>query len=143
MVGICTAEYWRSSRSAPAESGQSGRDAPSSAHYLNEYSASYVGRLQHRLTFDLHETLAKRLKMDIFFCDPHSPWQRAANADANGLIREYLSKGTDRSTVTNARLRAIETRLNRRPRQMLRFQAPDEVFSRLKLNESILVALQA
>ncbi len=89
------------------------------------------------------DSLARRLKMDIFFCDPHSPWQRASNENANGLIREYLPKGTDLSTVSAAELKAIEARLNGRPRQILGFQTPDEVFSSLKLNEFLNVALQA
>ena len=80
--------------------------------------------------------------MGIFFCDPHSPWQRASNENANGLIREYLPKGIDLSTITQAQLTAIEIRLNTRPRKILDFQTPDEVFSNLKLNEFLSVALQ-
>jgi IS30 family transposase len=59
------------------------------------------------------------------------------------LIREYLPKGTDLSTVTHTELKAIEARLNGRPRQILHFQTPEEVFSNLKSNEFIGVALQA
>ena len=89
------------------------------------------------------ETLAKRLKMDIDFCNPHGPWQRTADENANGLIRESLPKDTDLSAVANAELRAIEAGLNGRPRQMLRLESPGENFSSLKLNEFIGVALQA
>lgn len=55
--------------------------------------------LRKTMTYDqgsemaLHETLSAELKMDIFFCDPHSPWQRGSNENANGLVREYLPKG--------------------------------------------------
>lgn len=104
--------------------------------------------LRKTLTYDQgaemaqHETLAKRLHMDVFFCDPHSPWQRGSNENANGLIREYLPKGTDLSTITQAQLTAIETSLNNRPRAILGFATPKEVFDQLKLNHIAGVALQ-
>ena len=105
--------------------------------------------MRKTLTYDqgsemaLHKTLAKRLNMSIFFCDPRSPWQRGSNENANGLIREYLPKGTDLSQVSQAQLKAIEVALNTRPRRILDFQTPEEVFSDLKLNEFLSVALQA
>lgn len=126
-----------------------GCDAQSALEGFTKRLRTIPASLRKTLTYDqgtemaLHETLAKRLKMSIFFCDPHSPWQRAANENANGLIREYLSKGTDLSTVSPAELKAIEARLNGRPRQILHFQTPEEVFSGLKFNEFIGVALQA
>jgi IS30 family transposase len=104
--------------------------------------------LRKTLTYDQgaemakHETLAKRLHMDVFFCDPHSPWQRGSNENANGLIREYLPKGMDLSTVTQAQLTAIENSLNNRPRAILGFCTPQEVFDQLKLNHIAGVALQ-
>ena len=91
----------------------------------------------------LHHTLAKRLHMDIFFCDPHSPWQRGTNENANGLIREYLPKGADLSLATHQQLTSIEYALNNRPRKILGFRTPFEVFSELKLNHIAGVALQA
>lgn len=91
----------------------------------------------------LHHTLAKRLRMDIFFCDPHSPWQRGSNENANGLVREYLPKGTDLSLVNYQQLSSIEYSLNNRPRKILGFRTPFEVFSELKLDNIAGVALQA
>jgi len=105
--------------------------------------------LRKTLTYDqgtemaLHNTLAKRLRMDIFFCDPHSPWQRGSNENANGLIREYLPKGADLSLVTQQQLTSIEFALNNRPRKILGFRTPHEVLSDLKLNHIAGVALQA
>ena len=61
----------------------------------------------------------------------------------SGLIREYLPKGTDLSQVSRAQFKAIEVALNTRPRRILDFQTPEEVFSDLKLNEFLSVALQA
>jgi transposase, IS30 family len=105
--------------------------------------------LRKTLTYDQgtemarHEQLAKRLRMDIFFCDPHSPWQRGSNENANGLIREYLPKGTDLRNITQAQLNRIEDSLNNRPRKILDFLTPAEVFANLKLNQLAGVALQA
>ena len=105
--------------------------------------------LRKTLTYDqgtemaLHETLAKRLRIDIFFCDPHSPWQRGSNENANGLIREYLPKGSNLNLVTHQQLTSIEYALNNRPRKILGFRTPAEVFADLKLNNLAGVALQA
>ena len=105
--------------------------------------------LRKTLTYDqgcemaLHDTLAKRLRMDIFFCDPHSPWQRGSNENANGLLREYLPKGSDLSLLSEHDLHRVEYALNHRPRKILGFHTPHEVFSELKLNHIAGVALQA
>lgn len=125
-----------------------GCDAQSVLEGFTRRLRSVPPSLRKTLTYDqgtemaLHQTLAKRLNMSIFFCDPHSPWQRASNENANGLIREYLPKGTDLSQLTQAQLKAIEIALNTRPRKVLHFQTPNEVFSDLKLNEFFSVALQ-
>jgi IS30 family transposase len=105
--------------------------------------------LRKTLTYDqgtemaLHQTLAKRLRIDVFFCDPHSPWQRGSNENANGLIREYLPKGTDLNLASYQQLSSIEYALNHRPRKILGFRTPYEVFSEIKLNHIAGVALQA
>jgi len=105
--------------------------------------------LRKTLTYDqgtemaLHQTLAKRLRMDIYFCDPHSPWQRGSNENANGLIREYLPKGLDLNTASYQQLTSIEYALNNRPRRILGFKTPAEVFAELKLDQVACVALQA
>jgi transposase, IS30 family len=105
--------------------------------------------LRKTLTYDqgkemsLHETLSADLHMEIYFCDPHSPWQRGSNENANGLIREYLPKGTDLSQVSQQQLTAIEHSLNNRPRKILNFHSPHEVFSTLTSDFIRGVALQA
>jgi IS30 family transposase len=104
--------------------------------------------LRKTLTYDqgtemaLHEDLAKRLRMDIYFCDPRSPWQRGTNENANGLIREYLPKGLDLNAFSGPDLRRIEDALNNRPRKILGFRSPAEVFADLKLSKIAGVALQ-
>ena len=104
--------------------------------------------LRQTLTYDqgsemaLHRKLAERLRIDIYFCDPRSPWQRGSNENANGLVREYLPKGTDLSQFSHQQLTAIERSLNNRPRKILGFRTPAEVFTDLKINDIAGVALE-
>jgi IS30 family transposase len=126
-----------------------GSDAQSVLDGFTRRLKSVPQSLRETLTYDqgremaLHKTLARNLKIDVFFCDAHSPWQRGTNENANGLIREYLPKGMDLSTVSRQQLTAIEQALNHRPRKILDFQTPHEVFSQLKLDDVRGVALQA
>jgi IS30 family transposase len=73
-----------------------------------------------------HEQFTARSGMPVFFCNPYSPWQRGTNENTNGLIRQYLPKGTDLSLATHAKLRFIERRLNDRPRRVLGRKTPNE-----------------
>ena len=75
-----------------------------------------------------HEALSAELDLRIFFADPHSPWQRGSNENTNGLLRQYLPKGTDLSTLTQRELNAIAHRLNTRPRKTLGWRTPIEVY---------------
>ena len=106
-------------------------------------------QLRKTLTYDQgcemsqHATLTKRLNIDVYFCDPHSPWQRGSNENANGLVRQYLPKGQDLSRFTHQELSAIEHLLNNRPRKILGYRTPKEVFDSLKLSDISGVALQA
>ncbi len=105
--------------------------------------------LRKTLTYDqgsemaLHKQLARSLKLDVYFCDAHSPWQRGSNENANGIIREFLPKGIDLSPFTDQDLRNIEYVMNNTPRKILGYYTPQEVFDRLKANELKGVALQA
>jgi IS30 family transposase len=78
-----------------------------------------------------HKELAALTGLRVYFADPHAPWQRGSNENTNGLLRQYLAKGTDLAVFSQAELDAIATRLNSRPRKTLGFATPDEVFSAL------------
>jgi IS30 family transposase len=82
----------------------------------------------------LHEQLSQRTGIEVFFCDPHSPWQRACNENLNGLLRQYLPKGMDLSTVSYQQLLYIQESLNSRPRKILGFKTPNEVYKELLQN---------
>jgi IS30 family transposase len=79
-----------------------------------------------------HEQLAQRLAIQSFLADPYSPWQRGTNENTNGLLRQYLPKGTDRSGYTQHELNAIAHRLNTRPRKCLDVATPLEVYAHLR-----------
>jgi transposase, IS30 family len=78
-----------------------------------------------------HARITAEAGINIYFADPYSPWQRGSNENTNGLLREYLPKGTDLSKHTPAQLQAIEDELNDRPRKRLGYRTPREELDRL------------
>lgn len=79
--------------------------------------------------FAEHRGIAKDLQADFYFADPYAAWQRGTNENTNGLVRQYLPKSRDLSTVSGAEIRMIENRLNYRPRKCLDYLTPYEVFN--------------
>ncbi len=75
-----------------------------------------------------HGKFTMATKIDVYFCDPQSPWQRGSNENTNRLLRQYFPRGLDMSTYSQAKLSAIARQLNERPRKTLQYQTPAEKF---------------
>ena len=86
------------------------------------------------LEFARHEKIAAALDADIYFANPYCSWERGANENVNGLIRQYFPKGTDFNEVTNVEIKAVMTRLNNRPRETRGFKSPNELFMGQRVN---------
>ena len=84
-----------------------------------------------------HKELTQRTGVAVYFCDPHSPWQRGSNENMNGLLRQYMPKGTDLSGYSQAQLDAIADEINDRPRKGLGVRTPLEVYSQLLANAAL------
>lgn len=78
-----------------------------------------------------HRLFSKSTKMQVYFAHPQSPWERGTNENTNGLLRQYFPKGTDFNQVSARELRMVQDRLNGRPRKVLNWQTPFEVFRQL------------
>ena len=107
-----------------------GKDTRSVVRALTRTVKTLPRGLMRSLTWDrgteltAHTRFTVATDVDVYFCDPQSPWQRGSNENTNGLLRQYFPKGTDLSTVSQARLNAVAHRLNTRPRKTLGFSTP-------------------
>jgi IS30 family transposase len=92
-------------------------------------------QLRRSLTWDQGKEMAEHTRftvdtgVQVYFCDPRSPWQRGSNENTNGLLRQYLSRGADLGQLDQAALDAIAAELNGRPRQTLGFKAPSQALA--------------
>lgn len=113
------------------------RDAVSVAKALARRVQRLPASLKQSLTWDRgfemaqHQQFTVATNVQVYFCDPRSPWQRGSNENTNGLLRQYFPKGMDLSGVTQRQLDAVALRLNTRPRQTLQWRSPAEALADL------------
>jgi len=104
---------------------------------LTEAIQTLPHQMMRSITWDQGKEMAQHAQftidtgVQVWFCDPHSPWQRPTNENTNGLVRQYFPKGTDLSQVTQATCDAVATQMNNRPRKILGFKTPLESFTEL------------
>jgi IS30 family transposase len=117
------------------------RNAERVAAHLSRKMESLPEFMKKSVTWDQEKEMARhaeftvRAGMPVYFCDPHSLWQRGSNENTNGLLRQYFPKGTDMSLHSQAELDMVAMRLNDRPRKTLDYRKPVEVYDEV-LTES-------
>ena len=114
-----------------------GRDAHLVEQAMREAIGTLPAELARTITWDqgiemaYHADFTIATGIPVYFCDPHSPWQRGSNENTNGLLRQYLPKGTDLSVHSASDLARIAASLNGRPRKTLGFMTPSEKLAEL------------
>jgi IS30 family transposase len=112
-----------------------GKDSQTVVNALIKNAQKLPQELYKSLTWDRgtemhgHKKFTMATDIQVYFCDPQSPWQRGSNENTNGLLRQYLPKGMDISGFSQVQLNAIARQLNERPRKTLGFHTPADMFS--------------
>lgn len=121
------------------------RDAASVRKAFEKEFKSLPAQMKKSMTYDngtemaQHKRFTKNTKIAVYFAHPYSPWERPTNENSNGLLRDYFPKGTDLSLITKKRLKEVQNQLNERPRKVLDWRTPKDVFDELimqKINAS-------
>ena len=113
------------------------KDAETFANALVKNARKLPQELYKSLTWDRgtemagHKRFTLATDIQVYFCDPRSPWQRGTNENTNGLLRQYFPKGIDISTYSQAKLNAVARKLNERPRKTLNYKTPAQQFHQL------------
>lgn len=87
--------------------------------------------------FAQHQKISESLNVDFYFANPYHSWERGANENLKGLVRQYFPKKTDFSTITDQQIQEVENKLNNRPRKRLNFETPLEAMDELLFNQKI------
>ncbi len=112
-----------------------GHDAQSVYETLRGLCGDLPDVARRSLTWDQGREMAEwaclevDANIEVYFCDPHSPWQRPSNEHMNGLLRQYFPKGTDLNLVSRSQLHAVAVEMNGRPRKVLGWRTPAEVYA--------------
>lgn len=113
------------------------KDAETFANALVKNARKLPQELYKSLTWDRgtemagHKRFTLATDIQVYFCDPRSPWQRGTNENTNGLLRQYFPKGIDISTYSQAKLNAVARKLNERPKKTLNYETPAQQFHQL------------
>jgi transposase, IS30 family len=116
---------------------RSGHDAAAVAAAMTAAMAGLPAQLRRSLTWDqggemaLHRQITMDTDLAVYFCDPHSPWQRGSNENTNGLLRQYFPRGSDLSAHDRDRLEEVAAELNTRPRKTLGWKTPAEALEEI------------
>lgn len=118
------------------------RDATSVRKAFEKEFKTIPAQMKQSLTYDngtemaQHKLFTRNTKIAVYFAHPYSPWERPTNENSNGLLRDYFPKGMDLSTVTKKRLKEVQDQLNERPRKVLDWRKPKEVFEEFVMQKT-------